>query len=63
MRFFSSFHYAQNDSDLGDFGQLGEMVLRLRRKTISPNCKSIQVLVIPMRSKPACITKSGRESH
>jgi hypothetical protein len=23
MRFLASFHYAQNDSDLGDFGHLG----------------------------------------
>jgi hypothetical protein len=63
MRFFTSFHYAQNDNKLGDCGQLGGVVLRLRRKTTPPNCKSIQVPVIPMRSEPACITKSGRESH
>ena len=36
MRFFASFHYAQNDSKLGDFGHLGGVFLWLRRKTIPP---------------------------
>jgi hypothetical protein len=51
MRFFASFHYAQNDSKLGDYGHLGGVVLRRSRKTTPPKCKSIQVLVIPMRSE------------
>jgi hypothetical protein len=54
MRFFASpptGGYAQNDSTLGDCGHLGGVVLRLRRKTTPPKCKSIQVLVIPMRSE------------
>jgi hypothetical protein len=51
MRFLASFHYAQNDSDLSDFGHLGRVVLRRSRKTTLPKCKSIQVLVIPMRSE------------
>jgi hypothetical protein len=51
MRFFASFHYAQNDSKLGDFEHLGGVVLRRSRKTTPPKCKSIQALVIPMRSE------------
>jgi hypothetical protein len=51
MRFFASFHYAQNDSMLGDCGHFGGVVLRRSRKTTPPKCKIIQVHVIPMRSE------------
>ncbi|MBN1986306.1 MAG: hypothetical protein JW761_08380, partial [Prolixibacteraceae bacterium] len=51
MRFFTSFHYVQNDSRLSWHGHLGGVVLRLRRKTTPPKCESIQEPVIGMRSE------------
>ncbi len=51
MRFFTSFHYVQNDSKLEWNGHLGGMVLRCLRKTIPPKCENIRKLVIPMRSE------------
>ena len=57
MRFFASFHYAQNDSKLGDCGHLGGLILRRSRKITPPKCKSIQVLVIPMRSEESHLVR------
>lgn len=50
-RFFTSFHYAQNDNKLGWRGQLRGVVLRRSLITTPLNCESIQEPVIPMRSE------------
>jgi hypothetical protein len=57
MRFYTSFHYVQNDSKLGWCWYLGGVVLWHRHKTTPPKCESIQELVIPIPES------SGEESH
>ena len=51
MRFFTSFHFVQNDSKLGRFKYRGGVVFLLRRKTTPPRHKSFHEPVIPMRSE------------
>ena len=51
MRFFTSFHFAQNNSKLGRNGCNRGMVFRQRRKNIPLLHKKLHETVIPIRSE------------